>query len=159
MGTCCKYVNRLTIGGIKITTDGSPPGKTALLHHAVPHRRTGRREEPAWRADSSGRQHQENRKAAYDMGVPLDLDANSDAVNATLLRAHEYAAAGDLVTLVHAQFTHSGQLDKSVEYKGHTLVLHFASKWDIRGAARPGARETSTVIPGTMHTNLFHFPV
>ena len=40
-----KYNKRFKIGGVKITIDGSPQGRTAALHHAVPDRRPRRREE------------------------------------------------------------------------------------------------------------------
>jgi hypothetical protein len=61
-------------------------------------------------------------KAAYDLGVPLDLHANGDGAIDAFLKAHEFAAAGDLgkerhVTMVHAQFTRKEQLDKYVAYK------------------------------------------
>ena len=35
-------------------------------------------------------------KKVYDLGLPLNLHANGDAAIDLLLKAHEYAAAGDL---------------------------------------------------------------
>ena len=45
------YHDRLKIGGVKITIDGSPQGQAPRIHHALPDRRARRREELDGRAD------------------------------------------------------------------------------------------------------------
>jgi predicted amidohydrolase YtcJ len=54
----------------------------------------------------------------------LNVHANGDAAIDMLLRAHEYAAAGDLskdrhVTVIHSQFVRVDQLDK---YKAYSIT-------------------------------------
>jgi predicted amidohydrolase YtcJ len=122
VSTWGKYVKRLKIGGVKITIDGSPQGRTAYF--STPYLTGGPGGEKNWRGELTFPEDTVKNmvKRVYDMGVPLDLHANGDAAIDTFLRAHEYAAAGDLgkdrhVTLVHAQFTRPDQLDKYLQYK------------------------------------------
>ena len=63
-------------------------------------------------------------KKVYDLGLPLNVHANGDAAIDMLLRAHEYAAAGDLskdrhVTVIHSQFVRADQLAK---YKAYSIT-------------------------------------
>jgi predicted amidohydrolase YtcJ len=117
-----KYVNRLKIGGVKITIDGSPQGKTAFF--TKPYLQGGPGGEQNWRGElifPEGTVKQMV-KRVYDIGVPLNLHANGDAAIDVFLTAHEFAAAGDLtrnrhVTLIHGQFVRSDQLDRLVRYK------------------------------------------
>ncbi len=117
-----KYVNRLKIGGVKITIDGSPQGKTAFF--TKPYLNGGPGGEKNWRGELTFPEEtvQHMVKRVYDVGVPLNLHANGDAAIDVFLRAHELAAAGNLtrdrrVTLIHAQFIRSDQIDKVVRYK------------------------------------------
>jgi predicted amidohydrolase YtcJ len=117
-----KYVNRLKIGGVKITIDGSPQGKTAFF--TKPYLHGGPGGEQNWPGELSFPEETVKRmvKRVYELGVPLNLHANGDAAIDVFLKAHEFAAAGDLtrnrhVTLIHAQFTRPDQLDKYLEYK------------------------------------------
>jgi predicted amidohydrolase YtcJ len=117
-----RYENRLKIGGIKITIDGSPQGKTAFF--TKPYLTGGPGGEKDWRGELTAPQETIDKavKAAYDLGVPLDLHANGDAAIDAFFKAHEFSAAGDLgkqrhVTMVHAQFARKDQLDKFVAYK------------------------------------------
>jgi hypothetical protein len=120
-GTWGKYVNRLKIGGAKITLDGSPQGKTAYF--AAPYLTGGPGGEKNWRGEPGLPEDEVKAfvKRVYDLGLPLNLHANGDAAIDMLLRAHEYAAAGDLakqrhVTVIHSQFVRADQLDKFVAY-------------------------------------------
>jgi predicted amidohydrolase YtcJ len=117
-----KYVKRLKIGGVKMTIDGSPQGKTAYF--TKPYLNGGPGGEKDWRGELTFPEETVQRmvKRVYDMGVPLNLHANGDAALDVFLRAHELAAAGDLtrdrrVTLIHAQFIRRDQIDKLVRYK------------------------------------------
>lgn len=116
-----KYVNHLKIGGAKITLDGSPQGKTAYF--TTPYLTGGPNGEKNWRGELPFPEEELKAmvKKVYDLGVPLNVHANGDAAIDVLLRAHEYAAAGDLsrqrhTTVIHSQFVRRDQLDKYVSY-------------------------------------------
>lgn len=117
-----KYNQRLKIGGVKITIDGSPQGRTAFF--STPYRSGGPGGEKDWSGELSAPQDVINKavKAVYNLGVPLNLHANGDGAIDAFFKAHEAAAAGSLgkerhVTMIHAQFTRKDQIDKFVEYK------------------------------------------
>ena len=116
-----KYNNHLKIGGVKITIDGSPQGRTAYF--STPYLTGGPNGELEWRGELAfPGNHQEAVRKVYHLDVPLFLHANGDAAIDTFFQAHVYAAASDLerdrrVTLIHAQFTRKDQLDKYVRYK------------------------------------------
>jgi predicted amidohydrolase YtcJ len=117
-----KYDQRLKIGGVKITIDGSPQGRTAYF--TEPYLTGGPGGEKNWRGELTAPQEVVNKavKAVYDLGLPLDLHANGDAAIDAFFTAHELAAAGDLgkqrhITMVHAQFARKDQLDKFVKYQ------------------------------------------
>jgi predicted amidohydrolase YtcJ len=117
-----KYENRLKIGGVKITIDGSPQGRTAFF--STPYLTGGPAGETDWRGELTFPQDMVNAmvQRVYDMGVPLNLHANGDAAIDTFLQAHEKAAASDLkkdrmVTMIHSQFIRSDQIPKFVEYR------------------------------------------
>jgi predicted amidohydrolase YtcJ len=116
------YENRLKIGGVKITIDGSPQGKTAFF--TQPYLTGGPGGEKNWRGELTFPELVVTKavKAVYDMGVPLNLHANGDGAIDAFLRAHESAAAGDLgkdrnITMIHSQFVRKDQLDKYAQYK------------------------------------------
>ncbi len=117
-----RYDNRLKIGGVKITIDGSPQGRTAFF--TTPYLTGGPGGEKDWRGELTFPQDTINQmvKRVYDMDVPLNLHANGDGAIDAFIKAHEFAAAGDLtkdrsVTMIHAQFTRKDQLDKFVQYR------------------------------------------
>ena len=119
-----KYVNHLKIGGVKITIDGSPQGKTAYF--TTPYLTGGPNGEANWCGDLTfpGGEGtvQDMVKKVYDLGVPLNLHANGDKAIDVFLKAHELAAADDLkkdrhVTVIHSQFVRKDQLDKYAQYK------------------------------------------
>ena len=117
-----KYQQHLKIGGVKITIDGSPQGRTAFF--TTPYLTGGPGGEKDWRGELTFPQETINKmvKRVYDLGVPLNLHSNGDGAIDAFLKAHESAAAGDLtkdrhVTMIHAQFTRKDQIDKYVQYK------------------------------------------
>ncbi len=117
-----KYDRHLKIGGVKITIDGSPQGRTAFF--TKPYLTGGPGGEKNWTGELTFPQETVNRmvKKVYDLGVPLNLHANGDGAIDAFFKAHEFAAAGDLtrdrhVTMIHAQFTRKDQIPKYVEYK------------------------------------------
>jgi predicted amidohydrolase YtcJ len=122
VGTFGTYVKRLKIGGVKITLDGSPQGKTAYFTR--PYLTGGPGGEPNWRGEPTFPEATVKSmvKRVYDLGVPLNLHANGDAAIDLFLRVHEFAAAGDLardrrVTLIHSQFVRPDQLDQYARYR------------------------------------------
>ena len=117
-----KYDHRLKIGGVKITIDGSPQGRTAYF--TTPYLTGGPGGEQDWRGELSFPQDTINQmvKRVYDLGVPLNLHANGDGAIDAFLQAHETVADDDPgkdrhVTMIHAQFTRPDQLDKYVKYR------------------------------------------
>jgi predicted amidohydrolase YtcJ len=148
-----KYVNRLKIGGVKITIDGSPQGKTAFF--TTPYLNGGPGGEKNWKGEATFPEETVKKmvKRVYDMGVPLNLHANGDAAIDMFLRAHEFAAAGDLgkdrrVTLIHAQFIRRDQIDKFVQYKVvpsfYTLHTFYFAEAHI---ANRGREQASFISP------------
>jgi hypothetical protein len=122
VATWGKYDQRLKIGGVKITIDGSPQGRTAAF--TTPYLTGGPGGEKDWTGELAAPQETINKavKAVYDLGVPLNLHANGDAAIDAFFAAHEAAAADDLakdrhVTMIHAQFTRRDQIPKFVKYK------------------------------------------
>ncbi len=116
-----RYVNRLKLGGVKVTLDGSPQGRTAFF--TTPYRTEGPDGQQNWCGELPFAQDTVNGwfKTVYDLGVPLDIHANGDAAIDVALRAHEFAAAGDLgrdrhTVMVHSQFVRRDQLCRYVEY-------------------------------------------
>ncbi|PJG59550.1 amidohydrolase [Aeromonas cavernicola] len=116
-----KYVDRLKLGGIKVTIDGSPQGKTALF--STPYLTGGPSGEPDWRGEPTIPAALVNKvvKHVYDLGLPLNLHANGDAAIDMFLAAHEFAAPTSLdkdrrTTVIHSQFVRPDQLDKYAKY-------------------------------------------
>jgi predicted amidohydrolase YtcJ len=121
VNTFGKYVNHVKLGGVKITSDGSPQGKTAYF--TTPYLTGGPGGEKNWRGEPSFPEPELKAmvKKVYDLGLPLNIHANGDAAIDGILAAHEYAAAGDLgkqrhTVVIHSQFVRLDQLDKYVAY-------------------------------------------
>jgi predicted amidohydrolase YtcJ len=117
-----KYVHRLKLGGVKVTIDGSPQGKTASF--TTPYLTGGPGGEKDWRGEPTFPEDTVKQmvERVYDLGVPLNLHANGDAAIDMFLRAHELAAAEDPtrdrnVTVIHSQFVRRDQLDKYARYR------------------------------------------
>ena len=116
------YHGRLKLGGIKITTDGSPQGKTAFF--TTPYLTGGPAGQSGWRGEPTFPQAELEAmvKFVYDNHLQLLVHCNGDAAIDALLAAHEWAA-GDTksldrrTTVVHSQFVRRDQLDKYVAYK------------------------------------------
>jgi hypothetical protein len=166
------YENRLKIGGVKITIDGSPQGKTAFF--TKPYLTGGPGGEKNWRGELTFPEPVVAKavKAVYDMGVPLNLHANGDGAIDAFLRAHEAAAAGDLgkernVTMIHSQFVRKDQLDKFVQYKirpsFYTLHTYYFAEAHIANRGKDQAMYISpmrdAIDKGLVPTNHTDFVV
>lgn len=117
-----KYNNHFKLGGIKITIDGSPQGRTALF--TTPYLTGGPSGEENWLGESTFPQETVNQmlKSVYDKGLQSTFHANGDGAIDMCIKAHEYASGDDptkerRTTIIHSQFVRKDQLDKYVEYK------------------------------------------
>lgn len=117
-----RYDHRLKLGGIKVTIDGSPQGRTA--HFTTPYLTGGPGGEKNWKGEPTFpvpmiRQFV---KKVYDAGVPLIIHCNGDAAIDNFLAAHE-AALGDRKAgdhrsgIIHCQFVRRDQLDTIAAWK------------------------------------------
>ena len=116
-----KYHNRFKVGGVKITMDGSPQGRTAAF--TTPYLTGGPGGEKDWKGELTFPQDLANSmvKKVYGMNVPLLLHCNGDAAIDAFLTAYEFARAGDYtrpwnVTTIHSQFMRKDQIPKFVQY-------------------------------------------
>jgi predicted amidohydrolase YtcJ len=142
-----QYRDGLKIGGVKVTIDGSPQGKTASF--TTPYLTGGPGGEKDWRGEPTFPEDMVKKmvQRVYELDVPLNLHANGDAAIDMFIRAHEHAAASDLekdrrVTVIHSQFVRPDQLDKYAKYKVtpsfYTLHSYYFAEAHIanRGAAQ-----------------------
>jgi predicted amidohydrolase YtcJ len=121
VSTFGKYVSHVKLGGVKITSDGSPQWKTAFF--TTTYLTGGPGGEKNWRGEPTFPEPELKAmvKKVYDLGLPLNIHANGDAAIDGILAAHEYAAAGNLskqrqTVVIHSQFVRLDQLDKYVAY-------------------------------------------
>jgi predicted amidohydrolase YtcJ len=117
-----KYENRLKVGGVKMTIDGSPQGRTAAF--TTPYLTGGPGGEKNWRGELTFPEAtiKEMVKQVYALDVPLNLHANGDAAIDAFIKTHEAVAKDNPgkernITMIHAQFTRKDQIPKYVEYK------------------------------------------
>jgi hypothetical protein len=122
VATWRQYDKRLKIGGVKITVDGSPQGRTAAF--TTPYLTGGPGGEQEWKGELTFSQDTINQmvKKVYDLGVPLILHCNGDAAIDAFLTGYEYATGGKPskpwnVTTIHTQFIRKDQIPKFVAYK------------------------------------------
>ncbi len=143
-----KYNKHFKIGGVKITSDGSPQGRTAFF--STPYLTGGPNGEQDWHGEPTFPREslQAMLKRVYDLGVPLTYHANGDAAIDMLFKAHEAVAGNDLgkdrnVTIIHAQFTRRDQIPKYVEFKFrpsyYTLHTFYFSDAHIRNRGKQQA--------------------
>lgn len=130
-----QYKNRLKLGGIKITIDGSPQGRTAFF--TTPYLTGGPEGQKNWTGEPTFPQAMANDmlKKVYDLGLQCTFHANGDAAIDMCIKAHEYASGGDYkkdrrTTVIHSQFVRPDQLDTYVKenilasfYTEHTFFF------------------------------------
>ncbi len=120
-----KYNNHLKIEGVKITSDGSPQGRTAFF--TKPYLLGGPANEKNWKGEPTFPQDSLNAwtKNLYENKIQLIIHANGDAAIDMLLKAHEFACnalnqpldADRRTTIIHSQFVRRDQLEKYKMYK------------------------------------------
>lgn len=115
------YYKGTKIGGVKISIDGSPQGKTAAF--TTPYLVPGPGGEKNWKGQLFAPQETINAglKKVFDLNVPVLFHTNGDAAIDALIKAYEFAAAGNLtkdhdVTSIHAQFLRKDQIPLFVKY-------------------------------------------
>jgi hypothetical protein len=116
-----KYKNKFKIGGVKITVDGSPQGRTAYF--TSPYLDGGPAGEKNWTGELTFPQEMVNSmvKKVYDLKLPLILHCNGDGAIDSFLTAYEFARAGDFsnpwnVTTIHSQFMRKDHMPKFIKY-------------------------------------------
>ena len=84
-----EYDNRLKIGGVKITIDGSSQGRIARF--TTPYMNGGPAGEKDWLGELNFPQDTVNHivKKVYDLGVPLNLHENGDGAIDAFFIAHQ----------------------------------------------------------------------
>jgi len=117
-----KYSNHFKVGGVKITLDGSPQGRTAFF--TKPYLTGGPGGEQNWVGEPTFPEEFANKfiKQVYGLNVPLIVHTNGDAAIDMFLKGYELARGGDYdrpwnVTTIHTQFLRRDQIPKFVKYK------------------------------------------
>ena len=116
-----KYSGRFKLGGIKVTADGSPQGRTAYF--TKNYIGGGPGGEKDWKGEPlfPKAELDEFVKMIYDNKLQLFIHCNGDAAIDMFLESHEKAAKdrkADLrTTVIHSQFVREDQLEKYAEYK------------------------------------------
>lgn len=169
------YNNRLKLGGIKITIDGSPQGRTALF--TTPYLTGGPSGETDWRGEPTFPQEMANEmlKRVYDMGVQATFHANGDGAIDMCIEADRYASGGDhtkdrRTTVIHSQFVRPDQLDTYVEqnimasfYTEHTFFFadaHIRNRGPEQAAYLSPMRDAiDKGVPVTNHTDFNVAPI
>jgi len=170
-----KYKNRLKVGGIKITLDGSPQGRTAFF--TTPYLRGGPGGEKNWTGEPTFPQDLANKmvKKVYDLKVPLIIHTNGDAAIDSFLTAYEFARNGDYsqpwnVTTIHTQFMRKDHIPKFVDYKVrpsfytlHTFYFadtHIANRGEAQGTYISPMRDAIDAgLRPTNHTDFVVAPL
>lgn len=167
-----RYKGRFKVGGVKITQDGSPQGRTAFF--STPYLTGGPGGEKDWNGEPTFPQDLFSNmvKKVYDMQVPLLVHVNGDAAIDSLLKAYELARAGDYsrpwnVTTIHTQFLRKDQIPQFVKYKLrpslYTLHTFYFYEAHLRNRGKTQAAYISPmrdVIDAGMHpTNHTDFVV
>ena len=114
-----EYNNHLKLQAVKITIDGSPQAKTALVRE--PYLTGGPNGEKNWKGDSSLTQEELDTltKKIFDMKIPLHIHCNGggavDMMVKTVKKAGITAKDDRRTLIVHSQFMWPDQLDSYVE--------------------------------------------
>ena len=148
-----RYNNRFKIGGVKITIDGSPQGRTAFF--TTPYLTGGPAGEKNWRGEPTFPQDLVDKAVSkvYGLGVPLLAHTNGDAAIDMFLKAYESVRKGDVsrpwnVTTIHTQFLRKDQIPSFVKYgirpSFYTLHTYYFADAHI---ANCGRQQASFISP------------
>jgi predicted amidohydrolase YtcJ len=138
------YNHHLKLGGIKVTTDGSPQGRTAYF--TTPYLTGGPSGEQDWRGEPTFPEATilSMVKQVYDANLPLIVHCNGDAAIDNFLLAHRLALgdrkAGDHRTsIIHCQFVRPDQLDTNIIPSFYTEHTYFFAETHIKNRGREQA--------------------
>ena len=148
-----RYNNRYKIGGVKITIDASPQGRTAFF--TTPYLTGGPAGEKNWRGEPTFPQDLVDKAVSkvYGLGVPLLAHTNGDAAIDMFLKAYASARKGDVsrpwnVTTIHTQFLRKDQIPSFVKYgirpSFYTLHTYYFADAHI---ANRGRQQASFISP------------
>jgi predicted amidohydrolase YtcJ len=175
LDTWGKYYKGLKIGGVKITADGSPQGKTAFF--STPYLTGGPGGEKNWYGEPTMPQAELNAlvKKVYEWGVPLLNHTNGDSTIGMFLEAIALARGGDYskpwnVTTIHTQFVRRDQLEKFPTmkirpsfYTEHTFYFsdaHRANRGEKQAAYLSPMRDAIDLgLHPTNHTDFYVAPL
>ncbi len=169
-----QYDHGLELGGVKITIDGSPQGKTAYF--TTPYLTGGPGGEQDWRGELTFPEETVRQmvKRVYDMNVPLILHANGDAAIDVFLSALEAAKGSENrpwnVTVIHSQFVRKDQLDayarlgvRPLLYTLHTYYFaeaHIANRGQAQASYISPMRDAiDKGLAPTNHTDFYVAPI
>jgi predicted amidohydrolase YtcJ len=170
-----KYVNGFKLGGCKITSDGSPQGKTAWF--TTPYLTGGPGGEKDWKGEPilPVDAMKAAMKKCYDNNLQVIFHSNGDAAIDFLIEAHKFAAAGDLArdrrtTCIHCQFIRPDQLKQFAELKLiPALFTNHSFFFGDTHVANRGLKQASFISPmraardlglrPTNHTDAFVVPI
>lgn len=170
-----KYTRGYKIGGVKITIDGSPQGRTAYF--STPYLTGGPGGEKNWKGELTFPQETVNQmvKKVYDMNVPLTLHCNGDGSIDAFLKAYEFARAGDYskpwnVTTIHTQFMRKDHIPKFVEFQVrpsfYTLHTYYFYEAHVKNRGKEQAQYISPMrdainagLKPTNHTDFVVAPL
>lgn len=147
-----KYSNRFKVGGVKITLDGSPQGRTAFF--TTPYLTGGPSGEKEWKGEPTFPQELANAmvRKVHDLNVPMLVHCNGDAAIDSFLEAYESARKGDdnrpwNVTTIHTQFMRKDHIPKFVKHQirpsFYTLHTFYFADAHIANRGKEQAMEIS----------------
>jgi predicted amidohydrolase YtcJ len=115
-----EYRNHLRIGGMKVTLDGSPQGKTAWLTKPYYHPPHGQGADYAGYPTLTDEQARAFVDYAFENGVPLLAHANGDAASDQMIEAvaaarEKFGRADRRPVMIHAQTVREDQIDSMLE--------------------------------------------
>ncbi|MFO1088003.1 MAG: amidohydrolase family protein [Hyphomicrobiales bacterium] len=169
------YHDRFKVGGVKITLDGSPQGRTAFF--TTPYLQGGPDGEKDWTGEPTFPPDLAKQmvKKVHDMGVPLIIHTNGDAAIDLFLDAYKFARQGDdgkpwNVTTIHTQFLRKDQIPDFVKnnirpsfYTLHTFYFadtHIANRGEAQGSYISPMRDAIDAgLKPTNHTDFVVAPL
>ncbi len=148
-----RYENGLKIGGVKITGDGSPQGRTAFF--TTPYLTGGPGGEKNWRGSPTflGDTLEKMVARVHALKVPMNFHANGDASIDMLIGAVDKATGGKgdpawSVTMIHGQFTRRDQIPRlkalGIRPSFYTLHTYYFAE---AHAANRGVTQAAYISP------------
>lgn len=122
VATWGRYDNGFKLGGVKVTLDGSPQGRTAFF--TTPYLTGGPGGETDWRGEPTFPTEQVEKWFAqiHNLGLQVIVHCNGDAAIDLFLHCHEKALGKDVANdhrtgVIHSQFVRMDQLEKYRDWK------------------------------------------